>query len=613
MGSIIRTILKVAISRVLLRTAAVSLLGAMATNCLEPDYDTTDSGCAGPYEPVTPHEPTPEQWVRLEWWPGLSAISGNNSNNLVVVGERGLVVPLATHERQESATLDPLYAVWAGDGVAVAVGAYGTATRFDGSKWTSIPTNARKDLHGVWGTSGTDVFAVGETGTVAHFDGFAWTLSHVEGGHNLLSVWGSSSTDVFALGVTGYPEHPVMFHYDGSSWQNMGYFGGPYLADVWGTSHADVFAVGGSRSILHYDGRNWDYMIPLDSSVYLSAVWGASSTDVYAVGYTGVVMHYDGIQWTQLNISAIRPVDVGGTGSNDVYIVQRTNSKPSLLHFDGSQWGEELLYREHGLNAIFSESAMSAYAVGDAGTILHKTSDYYGVTSPMASGTSENLNSVWKNGGEGLIAVGDAGTILHYDGNAWSKMQSPTTVALRDVWSWPGLEVYAVGDGGTILQYKNHTWTPMLSGVTADLNAVWGASSQDVYAVGNGGAVVRYDGTQWKLLHPGTKQDLLGVWVGPGGTAVVVGSNGTFLTRSSGWHVIPTPPVGDLRAVWGATFDDLHLVSSSAFLRFNGETISEMNNSFPVSGALTALHGDTRSHVLAVSNDGSIYQFYPRQ
>jgi hypothetical protein len=189
-------------------------------------------------------------------------------------------------------------------------------------------------------------------------------------------------------------------------------------------------------------------------------------------------------------------------------------------------------------------------------------------------------------------------------------MQSNTTTTLRDVWSATGAEVYAVGDAGTILQYKNNAWSPMTSGVTANLNAVWGSAANDVYAVGNGGTVVRYNGAQWKVLNPGTKQDLFGVWVGPGGSAVVVGDNGTFLTRASGWHVIPAPPDDDMRAVWGSSFTDIHVVAKSRFLRFDGETVKEIASPFALSGSLTAIHGTTRFDVLAVDDAGSLYQFY---
>ena len=59
------------------------------------------------------------------------------------------------------------------------------------------------NLTGVWGTSGTDVFAVGAGGTILHYNGTSWS-SMTSGTTNTLSgVWGSSGTNIFAVGASG--------------------------------------------------------------------------------------------------------------------------------------------------------------------------------------------------------------------------------------------------------------------------------------------------------------------------------------------------------------------------------------------------------------------------
>ncbi|MBF0497110.1 MAG: hypothetical protein HQK58_11145, partial [Deltaproteobacteria bacterium] len=63
-------------------------------------------------------------------------------------------------------------------------------------------------LSGIWGSSGTDIFAVGTSGTIMHYDGNLWTAMTSNTTKTLLSVWGSSSTDVFAVGEDG-----VIMHY----------------------------------------------------------------------------------------------------------------------------------------------------------------------------------------------------------------------------------------------------------------------------------------------------------------------------------------------------------------------------------------------------------------
>ena len=55
-------------------------------------------------------------------------------------------------------------------------------------------------LYGVWGSSGSDVFAVGGNGTILHYNGSAWSSMTSGTTNNLLGVWGSSGSDVFAVG-----------------------------------------------------------------------------------------------------------------------------------------------------------------------------------------------------------------------------------------------------------------------------------------------------------------------------------------------------------------------------------------------------------------------------
>ena len=59
------------------------------------------------------------------------------------------------------------------------------------------------DLRGVWGSSGSDVFAVGPDGTIRHYNGTSWSPMTSGITQLLLDVWGSSGSDVFAVGENG--------------------------------------------------------------------------------------------------------------------------------------------------------------------------------------------------------------------------------------------------------------------------------------------------------------------------------------------------------------------------------------------------------------------------
>jgi len=169
---------------------------------------------------------------------------------------------------------------------------------------TSGTTNT---LYGVWGSSGTDVFAVGASGVILHYNGVTWSPMTSGATQWLHGVWGSSGTDVFAVGSGG-----IILHYNGSTWSSMS--SGmtlPYrdLNGVWGSSGSDVFAVGYEsddypgivyNNIWHYDGSAWSAMESGIEAV-LYGVWGSSGTDVFAVGTdvtedwdigNGIVLHY---------------------------------------------------------------------------------------------------------------------------------------------------------------------------------------------------------------------------------------------------------------------------------------------------------------------------------
>ena len=99
-------------------------------------------------------------------------------------------------------------------------------------------------------------------GSATHVIG-GWTEMASGTSHGLYGVWGTSGSGVFAVGgASVISELPVIIlHYDGNSWSQMtsGIWEGR-ITDVWGSSGSDVFAVGSSGLILHYDGNSWGQM-----------------------------------------------------------------------------------------------------------------------------------------------------------------------------------------------------------------------------------------------------------------------------------------------------------------------------------------------------------------
>jgi len=275
-------------------------------------------------------------------------------------------------------------------------------------------------LHGIWGSSSTDVFAVGSSGTILHYDGTSWTSMSNATTERLWSVWGSSSTDVLAVGDSG-----TILHYDGTSWSSMSSGTTTSLLGVWGSSSTDVFAVGSSGTILHYNGTSW---IPMSSGTTstLHDVWGVSSSDVFAVGASGTILHYNGASWNSMSSGTTSTLHgVWGTSSSDVFVV---GSEITILRYDGASWSSMSRGTFFWLYRVWGSSPTDVFTVGQSGTIRHYDGS---VWSPMDSGILPGVWDVWGSSSSDVFGVGNLGVIIHYDGTSWNVIVGSTSEAHR--------------------------------------------------------------------------------------------------------------------------------------------------------------------------------------
>lgn len=60
-----------------------------------------------------------------------------------------------------------------------------------GWEWQN-PFPCGNGIIGIWGSSGTDVFAVGWNGTIIHYDGSSWSSMNSGTIYDLHDIWGSS-------------------------------------------------------------------------------------------------------------------------------------------------------------------------------------------------------------------------------------------------------------------------------------------------------------------------------------------------------------------------------------------------------------------------------------
>ncbi len=281
-----------------------------------------------------------------------------------------------------------------------------------GGAWTVSYTHPQAALfHGIWGSSGSDVFAVGTGGLIMHFDGTTWTQMASPVAQDLYCVWGSGPSDVHAGGAAG-----TMLHYDGMAWTTVPSGTAGVISSISGSGASNAYAVGWDGVNLHWDGQSWS---SFGSVYYLESAWCAPDGSVVAVGgICSVTIHINKVMrgtasaWFEdINVPSCDLSGVWGSSLTDVYAVgsacRLSPSKPNMVRFDGVQW-TPIRRSSATLHDVWGFSAKSVYAVGAAGTVCHFDGTSWTQT---ASGIAHDLYCVWGSASSGVFAGGTGGII----------------------------------------------------------------------------------------------------------------------------------------------------------------------------------------------------------
>ena len=291
----------------------------------------------------------------------------------------------------------------------------------------------------------------------------------------------------------------------------------------------------------------------------------------------------------------------------------------------GATWRPEALPNGASvrLDAVTFGSATTGWACGqDANTgdaALYATTNGGGTwapqTLPLAAGNGLALTSVCALDALNAYAVGDAGVILHTTngGTSWAQQAAPLADDLDSVTFKSVNNGWVVGAGGDVFRTENGglTWFPQASGTGATLHRVVFSNLYDGYAVGDGGTVcVTVDGGwYWNQEGPGNN-DLYDVAVAAGGV-YAAGANGEIDRSTDGgltWTSIG-PGGRDIdalcvlgsndlrvagqngvfmRTVDGATFTPMWWATTSNTL--NGISFADALNGWAVGGTGTIVH-----------------------
>lgn len=283
----------------------------------------------------------------------------------------------------------PLYDVWAGGGVVVAVGSGGTSILRQGdSTWKAEMTGTTVALNGISGFAGTSAWAVGAApgafrraaagGYTADSGGLnlgaQLELLSVTSGATAGELWaGGKSGGVFrrtgsaaAAGTWQGPEQAlpggqqvngiasaggaifavgdngnVAVRKDGmagTAWQTYKFgdvMGQPIkFTAVWAFDRDNAVAVGSNGRLARYSSGSWQATtLEIDTGRReLNGVWGTAPDRLWAVGYNGLIVRVDGTRSTQLNLSMPDSLyAIYGLSDADIYVVGEGPGGSSLV------------------------------------------------------------------------------------------------------------------------------------------------------------------------------------------------------------------------------------------------------------------------------------------
>jgi hypothetical protein len=281
----------------------------------------------------------------------------------------------------------------------------------------------------------------------------------------------------------------------------------------------------------------------------------------------------------------------------------------------GSGWRAMSSSTAADLHAVWVLARDDAYAVGNAGTLLHYDGTRWrAVTTSPPIPTDLDLQSIWGASGDDFYVISsDAGdrNVLHVTARTQLGYEAMPSYGLKAVWGTARDNVYAVGLGGTIRRFDGASWQEVSTG-TLPLVKVHGDGEARAFAIGPSGAYARLDGAAWATGTISTAAALTNVWVGEG-QALITGEARTLLRLAdTSWEPVmidATVPIGlDLFAAWGG--DGRFYAVGDAGKILSSSDAQQWSDASPNLGspALRAIDGTRDGDMFVVGAAGAIWR-----
>jgi len=582
---------------------------------------------------------------------------------LTVFFTSGTPIPATLWRQEASGTGNTLNAVWtASPTAAFAVGASGTAVRFNGTGWAGQLTGVTSVLYDVWGTSTTDVYAVGSSGRLLHYNGSVWdTLPRFSTSASLFSIWGASPDDIF---VTAGSQ---VYHWDGSAWVSQLTAAGT-MYSLWGTSAVDVWAVGASGLIYRYNGTNWTQQFSPTGNL-IRSVWGTDFNDVYVVTEDTTAYQWDGNVWTPVLPGKSTVTfhsfpdyeSIWGTASAEIFVASGSVFDHGFVRrFNGSTWGTAVDDDAASLFDVHGISSSSVFVVGGAGRIYRgvraqvavspgsTTLNSLGETVQLTATTTESGNPVsgvtytWSSS-DSSVVVPDANGLVTAIGNGTatitatapggasgsatvtvaqaiaSLVVTPNGTSISGVSSTQQFGAEAHDANDSLIMSPTVIWTSLNSNVaTIDGNGL-------ATAVANGQATIAATvdtliaygllsvevtsapvnlWTEWTF----TNQNFRSIW-GIGDNEVYTAGIAGSILRYDGttWDSLRVDFPANYLSIWGSQSNDIVIGGGGDVLLYDGATLT--SNSGPGISDILGLWGSSPRDIHAVAQNGLTSRF----
>lgn len=456
----------------------------------------------------------------------------------------------------------------------------GSLLRWNGIGWVAQPDSqivgsVRPALTNFWASGRSDVWA-SDGQRLWHFDGAVYQVQSLPVAAVVRAVHGRTSDDVWAVGDNG-----AAFHCDGSSWIARPTGGTQTLLAVWvapdGTAWAGGYN-GSTGALLKWSGGAWSTVAsPLTGGI--TRFSGSGVADVWAIASNGM-LHFDGASWSEA-LTAPRLTDIQVLAANNIW----GHNGAQVHHFDGTGWLAYTGPRVERIAAtprtvwVFEQNTGQIFRMVD-GLILPM---YPSIRLPRQP-TLQRLRGVWMSDPDNAWAVGDAGTLLHHDGKSWTKVDSGTTEDLLTIHGTARDDIW-IGGSASLLHYDGTTWRSLQGPVLAAFDRLYDLYSEPggaLWMLSEGAGVYRrtttgalstqFAGTQPSYPPPGCIFSL-----GPG--SLWLGrQNRVYQWNGSAWVEQTAFNAGDYACGGGVSPTDFWVgnVTSFYWSHYNGSRVDRV-------------------------------------